>query len=312
MTLYVFDRETVTTGKLVSVNISETGAIAAWSSAATYAIGDDVSYVANHTTYRCILAHTANPSNPSISPTRWVKLGATSTWKAFDNRINDKVVGSSGGYLQYIFSALELPNAVALFGLKSPRVDILVKDAALVATYSVTKMLINNSEVFDYWEYFFNEPFSSSECIFANIPYQAYDNQLIVRVYDNPPVGGFAVAPEVGEIIFGKSKYIGQTLTGSGRGITDYSRKDLDIFGNITIVQRSYARRVVFNAYMSPRRTDYVEALLAKLRSTATVFYSYSESPQYGLTVFGIYKDFFVPLTTFDAAFATIEVEGLT
>lgn len=312
MTFYMVEKEQITTAHVISVNVSETFGAAAWSAATAYVVGNRVSYVATHTIYQCILDHAANANNPSISPTRWIKYSATITWKAFDDRIDDPIAEITGsGYMQYVLGTFQKADTVVLFGVKSPRIDLIIQNSSLVTVSTRTKFLLDDGEVSDYWDYFFSEPYSASECIFRglNVP---DGGRLIIRIYDNPTSGGFGVAPSLGEIIIGKSKFIGETLEGSGRGITDYSRKDRDVFGNLTIVQRSYARRVTFNVFIDPGRTNFIESKLAAMRATPTAFYSYEDATRYGLTVLGIYKDFFIPLTTVDAAFASFEIEGVT
>lgn len=61
---------------------------------------------------------------------------------------------------------------------------------------------------------------------------------------------------------------IGECLVGTSVGITDYSRKERDAFGNIILIERGYTDHITYNVQIDTERADEVRTLLASVRAT--------------------------------------------
>ena len=104
---------------------------------------------------------------------------------------------------------------------------------------------------------------------------------------------------------------MGDTQYGASAGIVDYSVKTTDSFGNTTVVQRTYAKRMNSNLMINNNIVDDVVNLLASYRSTPLVWVG-AESNYTSLIVYGFYKDFDVNIAYLEVSDCTLTIEGLT
>jgi hypothetical protein len=109
----------------------------------------------------------------------------------------------------------------------------------------------------------------------------------------------------------GLSKNLGSTLhDGAQVGITDYSRKDTDDFGNFYLVQRSFAKRGSFQTRIKKAEVDGVISTLAAHRAVPAI---YLATKEYGSTLFfGIFREFNVEIDRPLESLVSIDIEGLT
>jgi hypothetical protein len=113
-----------------------------------------------------------------------------------------------------------------------------------------------------------------------------------------------------GEIVFGLQYSLGTLRPLPTIGITDYSIKEADDFGNYTITERAYGSRADLDIKVDSDQIDTVYGVLADVRATPSVYVAYNG---YVSTIFyGFYKDFTLTLSNPEWADLTISIEGLT
>lgn len=145
---------------------------------------------------------------------------------------------------------------------------------------------------------------NSSEAVFRNIGADSGD-YVAVAVYAS---GGTA---QVGEIAMGISYPIGNS-TGLSPGITDYSSKTLDPFGNATIIARNFAKRADYTLEVNKTDTAQIVNFLAALRSVPVVWYDTDDTGgDWGSMVYGFWNEFSTPLTGATKAFMSLRIEGI-
>ena len=145
---------------------------------------------------------------------------------------------------------------------------------------------------------------NSSEAVFRNIGADSGD-YVAVAVYAS---GGTA---QVGEISLGISYPVGNS-TGLSPGITDYSSKVLDPFGNAQIVPRSFAKWADYTLEVNKADTAQIINFLAALRSVPVVWYETDDANgDWASIVYGYYNEFSIPLTGATKAFMSLRVEGI-
>ena len=113
-----------------------------------------------------------------------------------------------------------------------------------------------------------------------------------------------------GELIFGSQLDLGDTQYGARLGIKDYSVKQRDDFGNMTVIERNYSKRATFLVMMDNDYIDYFLSLLASYRATPIVWIG---SETYTSThLLGFYIDFSIEIAYPTMSLCSIEIESLT
>ena len=90
--------------------------------------------------------------------------------------------------------------------------------------------------------------------------------------------------------------------------ILDYSTKERDGFGNLTLVPRRTVRLVDYDVKVDSDKVDFVVRALERIAATPTLFIGdelYSSS-----VTFGVYRDFTQGIDTPSISDLTIQVEG--
>jgi hypothetical protein len=275
-----------------------------WDVATTYATGDQVISATSHRIYSSVI-----DSNLGIDPTsddgsNWTTIGATNKWKPFDNKIADKATDAT--QITYGLTPDSNVTALSMHGLVADSATVqVVTQGDEVTVYDETKSLIDNSGVEDWWDYFFQPIDRLEELVFTDMLAFAGD---AVSVQIDISSGNV----EVGEIVMGYEHRIGVTLSGVDLGITDYSIKDTDDFGNAYVVERSYATTVDFPASIKTLRSAFIQRLLASRRASPTVYFADSDMEAFGTIAFGYFNDFVTTLEAGDRSMINIKVESLT
>ena len=111
-----------------------------------------------------------------------------------------------------------------------------------------------------------------------------------------------------GRVLVGIERSLGVTNYGVSVSILDYSTKERDGFGNLTLVPRRTVRLVDYDVKVDTEKVDFVVRTLERIPSTPTLFIgdsSFSSS-----VTFGIYRDFSQGITSTSISDLAIQVEG--
>lgn len=301
--MILIDPVAITPAMLVSTNVPETD-YAAWSSATTYAAGDRVISTTTHKVYQSKVGSNLNHDpTTDTAGVYWGIVGATNRWKAFDNRNSDKVIRA--GSIQYVVTPGHICSGLAIFGLIGETVTVSITDSVDGLTFSQTYPLINNSFVSDWWTWLYAPIQRNTELVIENLPLMT-TGTITITVTDTS--GGTC---ELGEIIMGYQWSLGDTEDQATIGITDYSTKEIDAYGNVTLTERRFASTVDFNVAIPAQNVSWVQALLASKRAVGAAYHDGAAGVPLGLTVFGFYKDFQINLVSQGLAHVTIQIEGL-
>jgi hypothetical protein len=294
---------TVTDSILTSSTVPENDH-AAWASGTTYSIGDKVILVSTHKIYESLVNSNTGNNPATDDGTNWLEISATNRWKAFDQKISEKV--SQANSIEYVFDPTgELITSIAFFGLDAVSLTVEVEDSTDGVVFNETYSLIDNTYVIDWFTYFFEPNRYLEERVITNIP--PYVGPTITATITE--TGGTA---EVGQIVFGRSVDLGVSQYGTSVSIEDYSRKERDTFGNPIIVQRAFSQRAEFDFTLPTGSARRVQSILSGVRTTPVVWSLGSDTSQYGTTIYGFYRDFSITLSTPSISYGTVEVEGLT
>lgn len=280
--------------------VSSTAAISTrpnWSNVTAYVAGNEVYY--NFKDW-IALASSTNVT-PGTDATKWLEIGASNRYAMFDGVINN--VTTATGILDVRVTPGQVVNAVSLFQVTANTVQVQVIDPSEGVVYDETRNMQDTTFVVDWYSYFFEPVSLITDISFTNLPaYGAAD----IRVIANAGTGNPAI---IGECVIGKQRTLGVTNFNTSVSIQDYSRKETDQFGNISVVSRPFAKKADYDVTLETASINYVQRALAEIRTTPTVFIGDGNRPE--TIVYGFYRSFNIVLSTPSISDCTIEVEGL-
>jgi hypothetical protein len=162
--------------------------------------------------------------------------------------------------------------------------------------YDTTVSLRSVAGIVDWYTWFTQEVSFKPTLILTDLPPNSGTN---VRVQITSAAGSVSC----GTMVLGKLRSLGigpnYGLTG---GITDYSRKTTDDFGNTTLVERAYAKRISYNSMVPNDDIDGVFDILAQYRATPIVVVGATD---YGMTSgYGWLRDWSITIPTRRKAFS--------
>lgn len=285
---------------LNSTNIPETD-YAVWNSGTSYVVGDRVIVVATHKIYEALTSSSGSYPPNSLTGTTpaWLEVGATNAWKMFDSKYSSQTSGTGSIIISLSPGGI---NTIGLLGLDANEVTIVMMDGA-TEVYNKTISLIID-EFGDWYEYFFNPFETKADVALTDIPY--YINGEITITISS----GISSPVKCGLCIVGFYTKLGETLWGSQAGIIDYSRKEIDIFGDFNILQRGYSKKLSADIFVENSRVGYITNLLAQYRTTPALWIGHEDYES--TIIYGYYKDFSTVLQSPAGSSCAIEIEGLT
>lgn len=289
---------TVTDSILVSSDVPETD-YSTWSSGTTYALGDRV--ILTHKIYESLQASNTNHP-PATEPAWWAEVSYTNRWKIFDGSRSTQTAQADA--IEYVLAPGAAISTVAALNLTNcTSVQIQLQDATYGLVYNNTFDLSPVPATAAWYDWFFGERTAPSIALFEDLP--AYPNATMTVNF----VGGTSLA--VGVLLFGQDKLIGMGLNAGARiGITDYSRKEVNEWGDTVLVQRAFSKRATFDMLLRRAEVDTVAATLAELRAVPCLWIG---SIRYESTIlYGYYKTFDISISYPDFSECALDIEGLT
>lgn len=288
----------VTPTMLTSSNVPEpeTG-YPTWSSSTSYAVGDQVTY-AQHI-WTAAVANTNIAPGTVTTPATWTDLGADNRWRMFDDVIGSQ--STNPGTVQVTVQPGTVVNSVALFNLSGLTAHIVMTDPIEGVVYDRTVSL-RDAGVTNWYDYFFAPIGEKTDIVLTDLP--TYGTASITLTVD----AGSGTAA-VGSFIIGTVIQLGCTQWGVSGGITDFSRKVRDEFGNFTIVERSFAKERSFNVVVETSQMASLERTLAALRAKPVVWVG-DDDYEFTLVV-GFYRDFTFVMQFKNTSQLSLNIEGV-
>ena len=300
---------TINDTAFISSNVAEAD-YAAWSNATTYALGDRVIVIDTdvHNVYESLQAGNLNNdpeddpqgdlTNP---PTYWVLVSKTNRWKMFDFINSSQTVNADT--INVELTIARRPSSLFLGNVECSSIQIIVYDSMMVEVYNETYSMIESTGTPSYYSWFLNQ----------------IQRKVDLFVNDLPPIAGATyniildntgADAKCGTCIIGFAENIGLTELGANVGITDFSVKRQNEFGDFEVLERAFNRKGEFNVFVSNSGIDRLQNTLAGYRATPTL---YVASADYACTyIFGFYRDFNIVIQYLDHSLVNIQLEGLT
>lgn len=252
---------------------------------------------------------TANPNlnkDPTVTANAawWLDTGPINRWAMFD--LYNGTATTDASLIDVTVALAGRIDSVALLNLANVvSARVVVSTVADGTLYDQTFTLTSTDGVGDWYAYFFEEIVSKDKLLATGLPVYADPSVRLVLT------GNGTTAIACGTFVVGLSKSLGRTLhDGAQVGITDYSRKDVDAFGNYTIVKRAFSDRGAFHMRIGKSEVDGIKNVLADYRATPAV---YSASSEYNSSlIFGFFREFNIEIDYPLESLVSIDIEGLT
>lgn len=291
---------TVTDAMLTASSVTEADH-AAWNSGTTYTLGARVILVSTHKVYESLQATNTN-HDPITEAAWWVEVGPTNRWKCLDLSSTTQTVVDSADY--YEFTPAQAVNAVSLVNISGIlSVRLRLTDPSFGVVYDQTASLTSVPSEASWYAWFFELRTEQTLVVASDLP--SYPN-AVLRI--DVTSSGTAY---IGACVFGTQRTIGMGVQQGVRlGITDYSRKERNEWGDTVLVQRAYAKRVSFQMLIENDQLDNTFNLLADMRATPCLWIG---TNLYGsLTVFGFYASFDIGISYAMYSDCSLDLESLT
>jgi hypothetical protein len=288
----------MTTAMLTDTSVAEADATA-WSSATAYVVGNTAMY--EHHVYECLVNHTnAQPDlNLTGATPKWLDLGATNAYKCLDDKWGTQTTDTTQIVIE--LTPGKVIDSMALLNLIGTSVNITCTNGA-TEIYNRTIELQTDIGVYDWYTYFLAPIVAQDDVVVKDL--LPYGTQVITITLN----GTGTVA--IGGIVLGSYVFIGDLLASPSVSITDYSKKDVDAYGNVVVTQRAYSKRFTGRLVIPGVYSDQLAALLASIRATPVVWVGLGTTLS-SLIVWGFYKDFEIELAYESISYCRITIEGI-
>jgi hypothetical protein len=294
----------MTDALLTSSNVAENDH-GTWNGSTTYAAQDRVIDTAAHRIYESVQSSNFNHDPTTDDGTWWLEISATNRWKAFDGVLADQSTNS--GTITYSITTDRLVTGVAFFNLSAAEIRVQVFDDTGAQVYDATRDLVDDSDIVD-WFSFFTADLDQFKTLAMFADFTALPGYRI-----DITIGDGTGTAAVGEISLGKIVSLGETHEGTSIGLTSFSTKEQDSFGNWSIVSRAKSDPVNFTFSMKANDAARVKRVLDSLRDTAAVYFAHEDLvADYAAISFGLFQDYEIPLRKGGVSTVSLEIEGLT
>lgn len=239
---------------------------------------------------------------PVTDSNSWARADSTNRWRMFDSSTSSQT--ANVGAITVVETITGLADAVALLNVSCAEATVVMTDPTDGVVYNTTKSGVEISGIIDHYHYCFDPIMRKTDLLFDDLPNYANVPLTITLT------GSASETVLCGLCFAGKTVDAGGTQYGMNLGIQDYSVKEQDAYGNYTINERSYSRKVNLLVNVNNGAVDALHNFLASFRAIPAV---YIGSTMYGSSfVFGFYKEFNIEIPHPAYSLCSIEIEGLT
>lgn len=246
-----------------------------WSAGLTYALGNRVIDHAAHRIYESAIDGNIG-HDPADLAGQWIDIGPTNRWAMFDQALGS--LTEAAGSIVVTLNPVDPIDAIALLDVTatSVRVQGIGYDQSLAPAVA------------------------AGAVSFLDMPETA--STLTITISGPGTVS-------VGTLLIGKLVGLGTTEASPTAAITDYSRKETDDFGEVTLVERAWAKRMEVRALISTASVDLVAARIANVRATPALWIG--DAALESLAIYGFFKDFSIEVGE-NVSTLALSVEGLS
>jgi len=160
--------------------------------------------------------------------------------------------------------------------------------------------------VSNWYEYFYATSTVYRELLFGPLPPHP---TATMKLTFTPALAGMTIS--CGMALFGNTTDIGDVEYGATAGITDYSRKDTDEYGNTSLIVRGFSKRATYQLQVPVNRLRQVFSAITALRAAPALWLATDDSNLTPLNIYGYPKDWGINVQYYGYVSFSIEIEGL-
>lgn len=296
---------TVTSAKLTSSTIPEPDASfgeVEWV-AGTYTTGTRRIKSSTHRIYE-VTADPSTTDDPEVgiiaTPPTWVDVAPTNKYAMFDS-VNSTQSKETTQLIVEVTNG-QTVNSVAGFSIAdASAINITVTDPIEGIVYNRDIDMVDNSEVADWYYYYFSPIVQVREFALLDLP--TYPSATIKMTVNGNDI-------RFGSFILGNQLPLGIANYGTSVQLLDFSKKEADDFGNIIIRKGRTSKLVDFDVTIQKDKVNYVFGVLSSLATIPSVWIGDNGTNDPTL-VYGYYRDYQNNINTPTITDATIQIEGL-
>ncbi|OAN71542.1 hypothetical protein A8B82_04475 [Sulfitobacter sp. EhC04] len=245
--------------------------------------------------YQCVNPSGSTGDYPqSDDGTNWVIYGVKSRFRPFDNQLSPQLVGNSK--IRYKLDFISSLKPAGYYNVIFLNVDA---DTVKCATRLISNNAVQTDRSID-----ISGSVDNRFAVFENV----YIDETMYLQVTAEAAGSVVI--RLGEIVIGIPVDLGDIETGSQTSIVDFSTKNVDEFGNVSIVERAYVDTSTFKFSFRTDQTRRISYELAQARATPACYHGGEGEEDKGLLVFGFWQDFRLTVNT-NSSLGTLEVQGL-
>ena len=292
---------TITEAMLTACNVPEDD-YASWSSGTAYTVGTRCIYA--HKIYECLVNNTNYQPDQNTTGTtpKWLDCGYDNRWKMFDAVVGSQTAQSTSITLTIVPGVID---SIAFLDLEATSIGIVMTDPVEGVVYTESIDLIAKTYIGDAYAYFFEPIILDDAAVLLGVP--PYGAASIAITITN--TGGTA---KIGTLAVGAQKNLGGTRYDPTIGITDYSKKEADAFGNYAVVQRAFSKRMSCELFLANTEIDALQRTLAAVRATPVVWIGDNDGTLSSMIIYGFYKSFEITIPYPDNSTCSLTIEGLS
>jgi len=272
--------------------------------AGTLTLGTRRIVLATHKLYEVVVASTTDDpvTGAAKAVPTWIEVGYTNRFRMFDQVVGTVSTEATAPLVVEV-TPNRIATSVAAFNMTGvSEVTIVMDDPTDGEVYNKTVNLQDNSQVVDWYQYFFAPIVTRSEFIVLDLP--SYSSATTTVTFDGDSV------VSVGTMVMGPQLVLGVACYGTSLQLLDFSRKERDDFGNFVIVPRRTAKLVDFDIRIDKGRIGYVLRNLSALSTTPCVWVG-TDSTDDDTIVYGYYRNYINTIDGPVICSATLQIEGL-
>lgn len=232
---------------------------------------------------------------------RWIELGPNNTWAMFDGY--NGTATTRDGDLIVTFEPGTRGDAMGMESLVGASARIVINDG-VGDVYDRTYPLIDNSEVVDWWSFFFGERRQKKSLMVTDLPQYVLAPEVTVTI------AAASGKSAVGTLHFGRQFALGSVEAGMSLGVRDYTTKEEGVLGDYSVVKRPWSKKASPRALLSNGRVDAVQSVLADYSGTP-VFSKFAPTLSAAI-IFGFFNEFNIEVAYPTESLVSYEIEGVT
>jgi hypothetical protein len=320
----------ITEAVLTSSSVAEDDAIE-WTAAGGYALGQRVIRRSTHRVWESLLERNVG-HDPATTTGAWLDVGPTNRWAMFDQALGS--VTTDEAPIVVTLKSGDAASGLAILDCNASTVRVqapgydrtvaptggsgaaLFLDLSLAAGASVTVTLtpFGKAATRVVWDdgFAWDDSVTWQDTVAGTAtaePPSWADAEAVSDTTEWQDSRGGDGTVFVGTMLLGILRPLGITEGSATSGITDYSRRETDEFGETMIVPRAWAKRMAGKALIRTDAVDQVVGRIAAVRAVPSLWLG--DAGVDSLIVYGFFKDFSVEVGE-TLSKLTLSIEGFS